>query len=305
MPLTVALVSALLVGCTAAAPAPTPEPTIPPRPAAPASIGADLLGTWTITDVETANVGTIEFTPGAFVAQLACGEISGSWMTAGDAWLGVGSMTDGGCVSSGRLTAAWLAPTVGIVRVGQTWSLVDSEGATTATLTDGISSRGPTVIPVEHRYSAIPLDPALSVGPIEGRWLVAEADDSANYLDSAQEIPVPASVSTYLELVGSTWRISTDGNPPCGRTGRFVELGNGYVLSGSPGITASIGCPGLNLAPLITDMRTAGFDGEELVLFDAEGEEIVRLISAMEGWTPCEHEKRNGGPQWRDGCDDR
>lgn len=272
-PLALVLASALvtavaLTGCTAAPPA--PAPTSPPRPAPPESIAADLLGTWTITDVETAKVGTITFSPASFAAVLPCGEFTGLWVTAGEAWIGEGSLLAPGC---SRIP--WLTESVGIVRVGETWTLVGLDGAATATLTDGVSGPAPENVS-DVEYSPVPLDPALTVGPLEGRWRVGQ---------------------TYVVFHDASW------STPCSG-GRYVELGDGYVLAIAPGISGSIGCPDGDPGPL-GNTRTAGFDGEELVLFDAEGEEIVRLISAMEGWTPCEHEKRNGGPQWRDGCDDR
>lgn len=264
------LAAALLSGCTAAT-TPTQLPASAPRPAPPASIAADLLGTWTVTDVETAKVGTITFTSGAFSAQLPCGDVDGGWLTAGDAWLGEPSLMDSGCIRGGQLDIPWLDDTVGIVQVGVTWTLVDSDGATTATLTDSTWD-GPAES--DDGYVAVPLDPALTVEPLEGRWQVG---------------------GTYVEFHDSSW------STPCSG-GRFVELGDGYVLAIAPGISGGIGCPDGDPGPL-GSMRTAGFDGEELVLFDAEGEQIVRLDPASEGWTPCDEENR-GKPGWRDPCDD-
>lgn len=265
MPLALVLAAALLTGCTTSAPDDAP-PTAPPRPEPPASQTADLLGTWTVTDVETAKVGTVTFSPGSFTANLPCGEITGDWATAGDAWLGVGSLMGPGCSRS----IPWLTRSVGIVRVGETWTLLGLDGAATATLTDGTPDGTPTG--VELGYVATPLDPALTVGPIEGRWQVRDA---------------------YVVFHGGSW------STPCA-DGRFAELGNGYVLAVAPSIVRSIGCTSFDPGSL-DSMRTAGFDGEELVLFDAGGEELVRLTPAMEGWTPCEHE--NGRPGWGDSCE--
>lgn len=268
MPLALVLAAALLTGCTAPPPAPTE--TSPPRPAPPASVAADLLGTWTVTDVETAKVGTVTFSAGVFTAQLPCGEITGDWASAGEAWLGIGSLTSPACSRT-----PWLDSSAGIVRVGETWTLVDTDGATTATLIDGVTAGATSTPTIDNDYQATPLDPAFTVGSIAGRWQVGDA---------------------YVVFDEASW------DAPCGR-GRFAELGDGYVLSVSPSIVRSVACDVFDPEPLRT-MRTAGFDGQELVLFDSDGEETLRLTPASEGWTPCEHDGPNERPQWPGRCDD-
>ena len=252
------------------APVPLSAASLSPEPPPPAaSVEAELLGTWTITDAATSETGTITFTsPRSFTAQLPCGETDGVWITAGNAWLAETGLVGPDCVRDGQLAIPWITQTVGIEPTADGWTLTGIDGASTATLADFT----PAETSMEDSYRAQPLDPAFTVDRIEGRWLVVSADESANPLDAEGKPIYRTDVDTYLELARSAWTVSEG----CSG-GRFAELGDGFVVSIAPAIVGGIACDGLQIAPLVASMRTAGFDGDELVLFDASGDELLRL----------------------------
>ena len=265
--------AALIVGCTAIPPVAAPPSGSPAAVKTPASVEAELLGTWTITDAATSETGTVTFTsPRSFTAQLPCGETDGVWVTAGNAWLAETGLIGPGCVRDGQLAIPWITHTVGIEPTADGWTLTGLDGEPTASLA-AFTPAGSTSM--DGSYSAQPLDPAFTVDRIEGRWLVVSADESANPLDAEGKPLYRTQVDTYLDLTRSVWNVSTG----CGQ-GRFAELGDGFVLSVSPSVVGAIACEGLQIGPLVSDMRTAGFDGPELVLFDAEGAELLRLARA-------------------------
>jgi len=197
--------------------------------------------------------------------------MDGVWITAGNAWLAEAGLVAPGCVPESQRAIPWITETVGIERTADGWTLTGLDGASTATLAEFT----PAETSMEDSYRAQSLDPAFAVDRIEGRWLVVSADESANPLDTEGNPIYRTGVDTYLDLASSVWRVSTE-QQGCSE-GRFAELGDGFVLSVYPSIIGGIACDGLQIAPLVAAMRTAGFDGDELVLFDGSGDELLRL----------------------------
>ena len=131
--------------------------------------------------------------------------------------------------------------------------------------------------------ATVPFGRAVTAGSLEGRWLVVDADDSAYFLDSERELTVAsAGVDTYLEFTRSTWRRVVGTDPLCVTNGTFAEVGGGELVAQFPSVTWSIGCPGLNVNPLVAATRAVRSDGDELLLLDADGEDLVRLSPATD-----------------------
>lgn len=262
--------SALLASCTALPPTTTHEPA--PRPAPPGSVAASMIGTWTLTDSATGDIGELTLSATGLTGTMPCGTIDGVWVTAGDAWLGEMSLSDPGCVRDGALDAPWLTSTAGVEATDAGWHLLAPDGGITATLTEGTPGGTAAGTPdADVIYSAQPLPVDLSTGAIAGRWLVTEAAESA--LGAADPTAITR-YPTFVEFTERTWEISGG----CFGSGRWEDLGDGYVVAMGPGVMVGLGCGGPYVAPLITAMRTAGFDGDELVLFDRSGDELLRLV---------------------------
>ncbi len=249
---------ALLAGCTTGpTPTPTPSITAEPRPAPPADTAAELTGTWTITDVADGMSGSIILGNGGWEATYECGPIQGTWIAAGDRFLATWSGGSMGCFDNidPQPLLAWVASTTRLAQTDSGWTLLDATGTTTATLTNGIAASPaptPTVV--------TPLASTYTVAPLDGRWIPLVDDPG----------------KSYLELDENEWTASDGCN---GARGRWLDLGDGYLVTTPPGISTQIGCENIPVAEWVGQARTAGFDGDELVLFDAAGDELGRFVA--------------------------
>jgi hypothetical protein len=105
-----------------------------------------------------------------------------------------------------------------------------------------------------------PLAPEFEVRPLEGRWTPV----------------VPRPGEAYLEFDGIDWHASDGCN---GNGGKWLDLGDGYLTTTPPGGSLLMGCNNVPVADMMQSVRTAGFDGDELVLFDAAGDELGRFVA--------------------------
>ncbi|MDH6181522.1 hypothetical protein M2152_001704 [Microbacteriaceae bacterium SG_E_30_P1] len=261
----------LLAGCSAPAPAPTATPT--PHPPAPESVAADLIGTWTLSE-PSGHVGELTMLEDGFTYGAACGEVSGTWITLGDAWLGSPGLIDPGCVRDGQLDVPWLTTTERLEAHDSGWLFTDSGGTTTGAL-NGRLTRG---VPAEPTMEAIrPLDANLSPASLTGTWHITWAVSEAMPLAEDTGAPIFGDDDTFLEFRDGDWKSFVDTPGACGSSGRYAELDHGYVVTNTPGMVASIGCPGLQVGSLVTAVRVVGADGAILHLFDSRGRELLRL----------------------------
>lgn len=252
------LTMAALTACTTPQPAPSSTPTMQPRAAAPADTAAELVGTWTITDVNDGAVNTLILSEsGVWEVTHECGPVSGSWASLGDyfvatAWGGTTACTSGG---DPRPTLPWVENTYRIARTESGWTLTDAAGSATASLTDGTQDGAPP------QTTVVPLAQGFGVGAIEGRWVPL--------------VDIPG--NSFVEFNGERWESSDGCN---GNSGKWADLGDGYFLSTPSGPQTAIGCENIPVETWVSSARTAGFDEGTLVLFDADGTELGRLAPA-------------------------
>ncbi|MDH6181515.1 hypothetical protein M2152_001697 [Microbacteriaceae bacterium SG_E_30_P1] len=256
--LAVTLVAVMpLAACTAVPPRPHPAPSR----TAPASVDTQLLGTWTLTDAVTGETGTLTFsTPRAFTAELACGVTSGSWVTADSTWLAIAERSDPDCVHDNRSILTWIDSVIGINPTNTGWDLTNAQGTTLVSLSDASAAQ----TNADGAYTARPLPPDLTASSIEGEWVTSEIGGKT----------LRRAVTVVFR--DGSWVASTRMSGLCAG-GRYAELGDGFVLAITLGFGASLGCEADEVNGLVSQMRTAGFDGDELVLFDASGDELVRF----------------------------
>ncbi len=246
-----------LAACTAAPATLPPTPVFEPRVATPSDTGGQLAGTWTITDPHDGMSASIVLNEsGMWDAKYDCGEISGQWASLGGAFLATkwgGSM---GCFDGidPQPSLTWVEKAVRAVPSDTGWTLTDEAGNLAGSLTNGT---------VQSPSSAViqPLPQGFTIGSAEGRWVpvVDKPGDS------------------FVEFSTGAWHSSDGCN---GNSGRWVDLGGGYVLATPSSISSQIGCENVPVAEWVGAARTAGFDGETLVLFDAAGEELGHLTPA-------------------------
>ncbi|MDH6181514.1 hypothetical protein M2152_001696 [Microbacteriaceae bacterium SG_E_30_P1] len=257
----VALLTAGLAACTSAVPlsTPTPTPTFEPRAAAPVNTAAEIVGTWTLVDPSDGMSATITLRDsGMWEGAYECGGINGEWASLGDAFLAMSWGGDMGCIDNidPQPSLEWVEKTERIVASEDGWTLTDAAGAVTGSLTGGtLESEPPQDEPIQ------PLPQGFTVGHVEGRW--------------APIVETPG--DSYVEFGTGVWQSSDGCN---GNGGRWVDLGGGYLLATPSSISTMIGCENVPVAEWVGAARTAGFDDEQLVLFDSRGVELGRLIAA-------------------------
>jgi hypothetical protein len=208
-----------------------------------------------------------------------CGMLEGAWR-ADDGGLFVGGINSGdsSCFHSKQGAAApWLASAVGYRSEGPDRVLINAAGQVVAVLSPGARPRtGPndstsdTAAPKltaslkAALASPAALPPGLrpaTLGAIGGRWIAGgpELGNAAGYVQFNQ---------------GGTW-VGSDG---CnGYGGRLAVGDDGEILTTSSG-TTDVGC---NVSPAprwVENARRAGFDGSVLVLLDAQGKVLGRLV---------------------------
>ena len=252
----IALSIGLLGSCTAPQPEPLPTPTVQPRAAAPTDTGSDLVGTWTISDPTAGTSSTLTLQEGGmWEAQHECGPITGSWASLGDYFVATAWGGTTACITGGdpRPTLPWVEKTHRIASSESGWTLTDDAGAVTGTLTDGRWDG-----PAPRSTSVRPLPQGFTVGEITGRWVPM--------------VTTPG--ESFVEFSGERWESSDGCN---GNSGKWADLGDGYFLSTPPGPQTAIGCENVPVADWVSATRTAGFEGDILVLFDAAGTELGRL----------------------------
>jgi len=267
-----ALVSGSLGACSAApdeppAPSTTKVATSEPRPPAPVNTGAELVGSWTLTDLADGGMtGTVRFSDrGYWDADYECGDFGGPFAAGGDVFYAMWTGGSMGCTDNidPQPSLTWTTATVSVTPTENGWAFLDAKGATTATLTGHSPQETPT--PADPRFllpsyldPITPLPATFDVRSMIGLWvpLVAAPGDS------------------YLKLEETDWTSSDGCN---GNGGRWADLGGGYIITTPLGPSHLVGCENVPVAEWFHFARTAGFDGDVLVLFDASGDELARF----------------------------
>ncbi|BCL12324.1 META domain-containing protein [Micromonospora sagamiensis] len=280
---------ALLAGCGGQAGAGAEDPgalrdgTEDARPLAP----EELLGAWTLVDVDEPGAGTILHLAHRDLHVLGsrCGVLSGSWRADTDGVFlaevtsASASAVEGipGCERASQDTPDWLRRVTAYrFDDGGRPLLLDDLAQPVARLVPGASPTpgpdmaasvlAPPVVTDEVRRALAPaaalpvtLTPA-DRHRLAGRW-----------------VPLTGNRNAYLEFTADGDWTGSDG---CnGSRGRWISASGGTLLA-TAGATTLVGCDNVPVDSWLGTARRAGFDGEVLVLLDAQGKETGRLRSA-------------------------
>lgn len=284
------LLALLLASCaqgTAPQASPTPTGTGGPTSssAAPA-VGLEvssLIGNWTVegTDAEPGTIATID--SWEMRIWTSCGLASAAWRADQQGQFVASIDSWSGDCGARQLRPAWAVTAAGWTTDGADVVLLADDGSPLARLArGGTPTTGPHVLgtqgspPVLSPDERLRLDaePSLPDGlrpatrdELVGAW-VAEG-----FADGAGGAPEPPGMTLADD---GTWT-GTDG---CnGGGGRWVADDVGHMLA-TTGPSTLIGCTGAPVPSWLAWTRMAGFDGEVLVLVDAQGIGVGRLVRA-------------------------
>lgn len=270
VPVVVAAV-AVLAGCTTP---PAPEPTPSPAAWAAPTIDwnpADLIGYWAVADGPDAGA-ILTLAAGGWEMALPCGEKRGSWAFLDGDVVFDGFGGDGSCFTANirqELTPASLVGATSIAPTPAGLTITAPAGETTLVASEAPPANPnsmveplPPTAQVEAFFAdPAPLPPGIVPGSMVGRWIPA--------VDNPGD--------SFIEFTETDW-VASDG---CnGSGGQYLSLPDGRVADASSGIGTLIGCENIPVGDWMLMARSAGFDGDTLVLFDAEGAELGRLSPA-------------------------
>lgn len=270
----------VLTGCAGQNPGGGPNPDAPPLSGTPADGESEAIGLvnlWRVTGAQgEADATWLRLDAGEFQLWRDCGMIMGSWRATDSLLIAAPFGGMGDCVANSLPEVAWLESVTGFEVAPDGYDLLDSTGATVASLSiDGAPEPIPTAAefytqPPEitdqvrdyfHAAAALPqqLVPATAEG-LEGVW-----------------VPVAYAVSTDPHVLfepDGTWTGSDGCN---GAGGRWALGGDGEFLATS-GPSTLIACEGAPVPSWVAQATTAGVNPDGwLLLFDATGLEIGRL----------------------------
>ena len=245
---------------------------------APLTDAREAVGTWTVGGTANdADAGTVLQIGADMNLWLDCGLVGVSYLVGTDgalltdAWSGSGA-----CDLPG--VPAWLGDATSIATVADDLVLLAADGTPTATLTAGGTPKVPADVSAELAQDPVlddvlraqldPTSPELPAGvtaattdEIVGHWLPAE--------------PVGEPEASYLRLAADgTWTGSDGCN---GAQGLWLSADSSWRATSGP--QTMMFCEGVQMPIVAATARAAGLDADgSLVLVDAEGAELVRLV---------------------------
>jgi hypothetical protein len=280
----VVLSAALLAGC-AGNPTPPETPESPPvtAPAAPGAAGESqalgLVGLWRVSGAANEQPDAwLRLDAVEFQLWRDCGMIMGSWTAGEAAFIASTHSASGACVEDEMPTVAWLESATAFERAGDGWQLTDAAGTVVASLAvDGAPEPIDTAADfyaqppelTEETYAAFrrsaPLPAALEAATAEslaGLWVPIEFTGATDpHVDFAAD---------------GSW----EGSDGCnGAAGRWSSGFAGEFFA-TLGPSTLMGCEGAPVPVWIAGARIAGFDGDQLLLLDRDGNELGRLVRA-------------------------
>jgi len=257
----------LSAGCASAAPEPTAEGD---------RTALGLVDLWRVSGVPDEEPDTwlrIE----ALQLQLwrECGMIDASWQGTDTLFVAGIIGGSGSCDSTERgLRAPWLEEVTGYRATEAGWQLLDAAGDVVASLAiDGApepiatavdSLAEPPPVTAETRKllrapAALPADlTAATAETLSGRW---------------EPVGYGGDLEPFVEFADDGSWSGTDG---CnGRAGRWATDGTGVLLA-TAGMSTAIGCDYVDVPLGSGAALLAGFDGDQLVVLDADATEVLR-----------------------------
>jgi hypothetical protein len=254
-----------------------PTPSITDGPAT-AHDPLALIGSWRLTGVDGEPGGVLRLSDRDLALFRPCGRLSGSWRASTDG-LFVGDVH--GITRcpvpppSDDWTPVWLRNAVAFRVDGTARELLDAGGEPVARLLPGgepatgqlwLNETAPPVVTDRARTEALPAAPLpphlvpASHETLIGRWVADEQGGT-------QRRPF-VELNTDGQLHGSDGCNSS--------SGRWVAGPDGALLA-TEGPSTMMACSNLHLTGWVSQARRAGFDGDVLVLLDANGVELGRL----------------------------
>jgi hypothetical protein len=248
----------------------------------------DLVGIWTTEGADLLNGQVIVMAPtGDFTLLLDDCEMGGSWRASGsglavvDVWF-----ADGQCGSLDEHGWSIIPPGIAwFESQGTVRRLLDSDGDVVLTMTPGPA---PDELPAEVMEDVdfdatdptADLPPALPAGvrvPTEQelvnvRWTPLDVPSlgDPDYLKSANK--------AYAEFFDKgTWHGSDGCNGQGGRWALHPETGEWLGIGGA---STLIGCANVDVNGAVNGASAVGIDGDELVFYDAKGDENGRFVMA-------------------------
>ncbi len=252
------------------APSETAAPVSPEGAAAPVNDPLDLIDMWRVSDAGEGADTWLRLDAGGLQLWRDCGVTMGSWRAAGSAFVASVYASTGGCSQD----VGWLDEAVAYESVDGGWALRDSAGDVVATLAvDGAPTPSADV---SEAYAEAPVvdDEARKVFPA-----LAGMPDGLRPVESADLVGrwVPQGGPVGEEHVEFHADGRWSGSDGCnGGAGRF-SAANGEIIA-TAGVSTLIGCDGAPVPAWVSQASLAGFDGETLVLLDAEAGELGRLV---------------------------
>lgn len=237
----------------------------------------ELVNLWRVSGVEEEDPDTwLRLDANEFQLWRDCGMISGAWVSDGSAFLASVGSASGECVTDAGIPGiGWLESVTQYQGASDGFELLASNGEVVASLTvDG----APQPIVTAAEFYAEP--PAITAGvrealrpaaPLASHLRPATAEDLVG-----RWVPAEGAFSTDPHAVmdeDGTWTGSDGCN---GAAGRWTVGGAGSLLATS-GPSTLIGCDGVGVPTWVGLARTAGFDGDALILFDIHGEQLGSL----------------------------
>lgn len=269
----------LLAGCATPrgeTPGEPPEVVAPDRPAADP---VELVDLWRVSGAEGEGPDTwLRLDAGSYQLWRDCGGLlEGGWSASGRVFVASAPfMVAGDCgVDEGWPEVPWLQRAVGYAAAGDGWALLGADGAVLATLSiDG----APEPIANAAAFYAEPPEVTDDVrarfaepAPLPDGLVAIGAETAVGRWEPAGGAPN----DPFVELAADgTWTGSDGCNGSAGSWG--VDTG-GRLLA-TAGLSTAIGCDGAPVPSWLASAGRAGFDGEVLVLVDAESSELARLV---------------------------
>lgn len=247
-----------------------------PRAPFEANDPVDLVELWRVSDAEGESDETwLRLEAGEFQLWRDCGMILGSWRAGATTLAASAYGASGGCASGGMPSVPWLESVVAYAPDGEGWVLLDADGEVAATLRiDG----APEPIPsAAESYTQSPrVDDAVRERlalpePLPAGLAAVRSDDLV-----ARWTPDPAVAGDpFVEFADDgTWTGSDGCN---GGSGRWIVGVDGEILATS-GPSTLMACDGAAVPAWVATATRAGLDGDRLVLVDASGDELGRLV---------------------------
>ncbi len=243
------------------------------------AVPSALVGQWTVDDSADDRQAVVNLSAGGGMdIFLACGVLSGGWDGAtGGLFVADSSGGSGQCFPDGvewkSVAPGWVAAARGFALDGERRSLLDAGGSVLVRL-ERTSERPEVADTVSETVAEVPtLDEQARVR-LDAPPNLPDDVDPAGASDLIGRWELPKREKVYVEFDDDGTYKGSDG---CnGSGGRWAAREGALIATSGP--QTQIGCDNVDALPY--EARAAGIDEGALVLHDATGDEVRRLVRA-------------------------